>query len=180
MAKPTRPAAVVAAEPAEEPLDPCSRFHGFRVPATVPVVPQCESAQGQLRHQDGARLFEATHHGRVFSDDLVPVRSGAPRSAVALGRQQILGAPRDAVKRAAVCAVRNLTIRPGRILERLITDQRYDGLQRRAVPFQPLHVERGEFGRTQLLSPNQLGELSDRHERQGPPGHLADSVRCAS
>jgi len=31
IAKPTNPAAVVAAEPAEEPLEPCSRFQGFRV-----------------------------------------------------------------------------------------------------------------------------------------------------
>ena len=30
-AKPTRPAAVADAEPADEPLDPCSRFHGFFV-----------------------------------------------------------------------------------------------------------------------------------------------------
>src|SRR5207244_5674905 len=31
MAKPTRPAATVAAEPADEPLDPCFGFHGLRV-----------------------------------------------------------------------------------------------------------------------------------------------------
>jgi hypothetical protein len=31
IAKPTNPAAVAAAEPAEEPLEPCSRFQGFRV-----------------------------------------------------------------------------------------------------------------------------------------------------
>ena len=31
MANPTSPAAVAAPEPADDPLAPCSRFHGFRV-----------------------------------------------------------------------------------------------------------------------------------------------------
>ncbi len=31
IAKPTRPAAVADPGPAEEPLDPCSGFHGLRV-----------------------------------------------------------------------------------------------------------------------------------------------------
>jgi hypothetical protein len=31
IAKPTSPAAVADAGPADEPLDPCSTFHGFRV-----------------------------------------------------------------------------------------------------------------------------------------------------
>ena len=41
------------------------------------IVPLSQRAQSQLGHQDGARLFEATHHGRVFSDDLILERPGA-------------------------------------------------------------------------------------------------------
>src|SRR5262245_56399708 len=38
--KPTAPAAVAAAEPADEPLDPCSGFHGLRVMAAYQTSPQ--------------------------------------------------------------------------------------------------------------------------------------------
>ena len=71
------------------------------------------------------------------------------------------------MKRAAVGATRDLSIRAGRMLERSIAHQGDNGLQRGPVPFQPLQVEHCELRRAQLPSPNQLGELGDRHERQG-------------
>src|SRR5271168_3976739 len=40
MAKPTQPAAVADAEPAEEPLEPCLGFQGLRVRAPCWVLPQ--------------------------------------------------------------------------------------------------------------------------------------------
>jgi hypothetical protein len=42
-AKPTSPAAVADAEPAEEPLDPCSRFHGFFVVPPNQTSPQASA-----------------------------------------------------------------------------------------------------------------------------------------
>ena len=65
------------------------------------------------------------------------------------------------MKWAAVGTALDLTIGPGRMLERPIAYQRDDRLQRRPMPFQPLQVECGELRRTQLPSPNQLGELRD-------------------
>ena len=43
MAKPTRPAAVAAPGPAEEPLEPCSRFHGFFVWPPYQTSPQARA-----------------------------------------------------------------------------------------------------------------------------------------
>src|SRR3954468_11017805 len=43
IAKPTRPAAVADAGPAEDPLDPFSTFHGFRVRAPYQMSP-CASS----------------------------------------------------------------------------------------------------------------------------------------
>ena len=39
IANPTSPATTAAVDPAEDPLDPCSRFHGFRVSPPYQHIP---------------------------------------------------------------------------------------------------------------------------------------------
>ena len=46
--KPTSPAAVAAAEPAEEPLEPCSGFHGFLVSPPYHTLPQARAPRLSL------------------------------------------------------------------------------------------------------------------------------------
>ena len=48
IANPTPPAVVAAAEPADEPLDPCSRFHGLRVMPPNQTSPQASSPRVSL------------------------------------------------------------------------------------------------------------------------------------
>ncbi len=48
MANPTRPAAVAAAEPADEPLEPCSGFHGFFVCPPYQTSPQASAPSVSL------------------------------------------------------------------------------------------------------------------------------------
>ena len=48
MAKPTSPAAVAAAGPADEPLEPCSRFQGFLVLPPNQTSPQARAPRVSL------------------------------------------------------------------------------------------------------------------------------------
>ncbi len=48
MAKPTAPAAVAADEPADEPLEPCSGFHGLRVMPPNQTSPHASSPNVSL------------------------------------------------------------------------------------------------------------------------------------
>ena len=47
-AKPTRPAATAAAAPADEPLEPCSGFHGLRVLPPNQTSPQASAPRVSL------------------------------------------------------------------------------------------------------------------------------------
>ena len=95
----TRPAAVAAPGPAEEPLEPCSRFHGFF------VVPPNQTSP----HASAPTLSFATSTAPApssFPDDrrglvalLLRVGPRAPRRGVARHGQQILRPPRDPVQR---------------------------------------------------------------------------------
>src|SRR5437868_11326422 len=48
MAKPTKPAATAAADPAEEPLEPCLGFHGLRVMPPNHSSPQANAPKVSL------------------------------------------------------------------------------------------------------------------------------------
>ncbi len=54
MAKATHPDAVAEADPADEPLEPWSVFHGFPGPATEPFVAHGQGAEGQFGYEDSA------------------------------------------------------------------------------------------------------------------------------
>src|SRR5688500_10017917 len=62
IAKPSNPAAVAAAEPAEEPLDPASGFHGLRVIPRNHPSPQARAPSDSLaiRTAPAASSFSAT------------------------------------------------------------------------------------------------------------------------
>ena len=126
MAKPTRPAAVAAAEPAEEPLEPWSSFHGLRVVPPNQTSPQASSPSVSLATSTAPAALEPLDDRRVLVDDLVAERPGAPGRAVAAHREEVLGAPRDAVQRPARAAGGELAVHLLGAFERRLLDERDD------------------------------------------------------
>jgi hypothetical protein len=75
IAKPTPPAAVAAAEPADEPLDPALGVPRAARALGEPHVPHRQGADTELRDEHGAGLVEACDDGRGF------VQTPGPRRA---------------------------------------------------------------------------------------------------
>ena len=103
---------------------------------------------------------------RVVVEDLVLVRPGAPRRRDALGREQILRAPRDAVQRPVVAAGLDLAIRGGRLLEREILGERDDAVELRAVLLQARQIHPGEIGGADVARLDERRERRNRLERE--------------
>ncbi len=107
MAKPTQPAAVALALPAEEPLEPCFGFQGLRVrtPGASPQKsPWASAPMAEFGDEDGAGGVEALDYLGVVVECLPAEAAGAPGGGVALDGEEVLAAPGDAVERAAVLA----------------------------------------------------------------------------
>ena len=77
--KPTRPAAVAAPGPADDPLELRSMFHGIVRRAAEPHAALRERAHRQLRDQHRARIAQPLDDGRVEIDALDPCRASRPR-----------------------------------------------------------------------------------------------------
>ena len=112
MLKPTHPAAVADAGPADEPLDPGWLLGIPRIARAFlpPMVALGERAECELCDEDRAGVVETLHDGRFVVERLVLVEAGAPRRWIALHREQILRAPGDAVQRTAIFAARDLRV----------------------------------------------------------------------
>jgi hypothetical protein len=175
-AKPTRPAAVAAAGPADDPLEPRDVSHGFFVLPPNQTSPIASSPVVSL--QDGARLAHALDGGGVDRRHVILVGVGAPRGADVPGREQILDAVRDAVERPLVTAGANLSIRRGRLRAREILGQRHHALQRVAVPLQAGEIQLGQLGRGNQPRLDERGERRQRQERDLIVGRACREARA--
>ena len=140
IAKPTSPAAVAEPGPADDPLDPLLRVPRIVGLAAEPVVALRQRAHRELRDEDRAGVAQPLDDGGVVVEDLILKRAGAPRRRDALGREQVLRAPGDAVKRPSVSAGADLAIGLRRLRQREILGQRDDAVQLRPVLLQPIEV----------------------------------------
>ena len=166
MANPTRPAAVEAADPADEPLDPCSGFHGVARHLVEPDVAPRQRADRQLRQQRGPGLAQSRRHRRGLVADLVLERLGPPGRPVSGNGQQVLGTPRDAVQRPAVAPGSDLAVGQIGLLQRQITGHGNHAVQHRIVPLETLQVEPRKLHRAHLPTTKQHRQLADRSERK--------------
>src|ERR1035438_7908225 len=130
-AKPTSPAAVDAAEPALDPLDVCSVFHGvFVMPlnhsppcASAPMeslamstAPALLIAKLSMGDEHRARVAQAFHHRRVLLRYAGLVRLRAERGQNAFGVEQVLQPERNSVQRTAIVPRLDLLVRCRRLL----------------------------------------------------------------
>ena len=114
--------------------------------AAEPHAALRERAHRQLRDQHRAGIAQPLDDGRVEIDHLILVRRGAPGGLDALGGQQILRAPRNAVQRSAILAGLDLGVGRRRLLERELLGQRDHALQRVAVLLQTIEIDLRQLG----------------------------------
>ena len=120
MAKPTRPGGRRRPGPGRR-----SARALFRVPRVPrlpaePAVPLRERAHRELGDEHGAGLPQPLDDGGVVVDDLLLKRRRAEGRRDALGGEQVLGAPGNAVQRTAVPARLDLAVGRRRLLERQV------------------------------------------------------------
>ena len=132
-AKPTRPAAVAAHGPADEPLEPVSGFHGLRVVPPNQTPPWASAPIESLATSTAPASRSRSTTVASDIDHLLRVRRRAPGGLDAFGGEQILGAPRDAVQRAAIPSGLQIAVGLRGLREREIFGQRHDAVERVAV-----------------------------------------------
>ena len=110
MLKPTRPAAVAAPAPADEPLLPSLVSQGVFRRAAMPDIAAGQRAQCQLGDQHRACLLKPLHDGRVIVKHLVFEWHRAPAGGIAARCQQVFRAPWDAMQRTAIQAAGDFVI----------------------------------------------------------------------
>ena len=130
-----------------------------------PDVVERERAQAELGHQHRARVGEPAHDGGVGRRHAVAVRLGAPGRRDAGGVDEILGAPRHAVQRAAVLAARELGVGAARGGERVVARDGDAAQELRLVALEPLEVERRQPLGAQLLRLDPARQRRQRGER---------------
>ena len=155
----TRPAAVALAGPALEPLEALGQVPRVLGLAAEPAIALGELAGGELGEEDGAGVAEHFNDAGVFVDHLVLVGGGAPGGLVAFDRDDVFGAPRNAVQRPFVAAGRDLAIGLFGLRARDVVKEGDDAVEGAVVLVQPRQVHLGELGRGDLAGPDERREL---------------------
>src|SRR6202007_1007508 len=70
--------------------------------ATEPLVAASQRTQGQFCNQDRARFIQTFNDGRISIDHLLLKPASSPRGRIMFNGEQVLGTPRNTVKRSAV------------------------------------------------------------------------------
>jgi hypothetical protein len=117
------------------------RVHGL---AAEPDVVERQRAHAQLGDQHGARLVQALDHGGVLRGHAIAVRLGAVGGRDAGGIDQILGAPRDAVQRAAILSGGDLHVGLFGLRQRQVARERDDAAQLGVEALQAVQIDIGE------------------------------------
>ena len=161
----THPAAVADEGPADDPLDPCVGSHGFFVWPPNQLIAAGQLAGRELGDQHRARVAQHLDDAGVVVERLLLERRRAPRGLVALDRDDVLRAPRNAVQRPLVLARRDLGVGALRLGAAVVVEERDDVVQQAVVAVQPREVHLGQLERGHLPRAHQLGEMPHRPER---------------
>ena len=102
MEKPTNPAAVAAPGPALDPDAPSSNSHGFTVWPPNQMSLSASAPRLSLATSTAPASMQALHYNGILRGHTVAIRLGAVGGGDTGGIEQIFGAPRDAMQRAAV------------------------------------------------------------------------------
>ena len=130
-----------------------------------PVIAARELAGGDLRDQHRAGVAQLLHHRGVVIKDLILERIRSPRGLVALDRDDVFRAPRNAVQRALVLARGDFGVGALRFGAAVVIEERDHVVQQRVVAMQPREIHVGQLERGDLLGANQLAEVAQRPER---------------
>ena len=98
--------------------------------------PSRELDHGELRHENGTGVAKAADDRRVFGKHLTAERTCPPAGRNAPGREKILGAVGDSMKRPAVVTGSDLLLGAPRFLERALPSQRRNRVERLSGRFQ--------------------------------------------
>ncbi len=109
--------------------------------AAEPDVVQCEGAQAQFGDQDCARIIQPFHDNRVIGRHAISKRLGAIGRPNARRIEEILRAPRDAMERATIAAIRDLTIGLLRSPKGGVTHESDDATELRIESLDPLQIQ---------------------------------------
>ena len=159
MAKPTQPAATALAGPAEEPLEPWLGFHGLRVCPPNQLSPMASAPRVNLATSTAPACVEPLDHGGVFIDDLVLEAACAPGGGIAFDGEQILGAPGNAVQRAAVLARGDLVVGFSGLRQGAVFGEGDDEVQRGIVALEAGEVHLGQVDGGDLAAADEVGEV---------------------
>ena len=159
MEKPTKPAAVAAPGPADEPLLPSPVSQGFLVVPPCQTSPLASAPRVSLAMSTAPASYQAFHHRRIKIDDLVLVGHGAPAGGMPARGQQVLGAPGHAMQRTAIDAAADFGISAARLCVRQVFGQASDALQHGIVALEPLEVHFGQLERADLARAQQFRQL---------------------
>ena len=122
------------------------------------------AAAGQLDHgelggQHRAGLAQSSDDGRIIVQHLIFVRRRAPARWDAFGREQVLGAIRDAGQRRRGCALRERAVGFARLGERQLRRQLRERVIGRPEGLQAIQGKAGELQGRDFLFAQQLGRL---------------------
>ena len=131
----------------------------------VPDIAPGERPEGELGDEHRARLVELGDDGRVLVDHLVFEGLGAPGRGIAAHRQEVLGAPRDAVQRPPPDALGKLAVGAARLFEGALFGQSDDAVQLRVEGLEAIEVEERQLFRCDGPRPQEVAELG--HRQQG-------------
>ena len=134
----TSPPAVADPGPADDPLEPRSRFHGLFVCPRNQLVALRERAHRKLRHQHRAGVREPFDDRGVVVEHLVLERARHPTWSEFPWSRRDPSHPRDAVQWPLVCACADVSICLRGLSEREILGQRDDAIELRSVLLEPL------------------------------------------
>src|SRR3954453_17408935 len=111
---------------------------------TEPLVAHRQRSESQLGDEDCARFVQALNDSSVIINMLLLEAACPPRSAIALHCEQVLCAPRQAVKWTAILSRGNLAIGFLRLCAGSIFGQSDDELQHGIVLLEPPKIHVGE------------------------------------
>ena len=122
IANPTSPAAVAEAEPALDPRDPSSVFHGITGSPAIPDVAIGERTQADFSEQHGSGCGETADDLRIRFGHATGEGLGTPAGGDAGGVQNVLRAIGNAVQRAqpSACAEQVLRRAQGCVVDRKV------------------------------------------------------------
>src|SRR6185312_10654890 len=101
--------------------------------AAEPYIVLGEGAEAELGDQHRPGGVEAFDHGGVVIEALVLIGLRAPGGGISLGGEQVLGAPGDAVQRAAVAAAGNVLVGLARLRQGALLGVGDDEMELRIV-----------------------------------------------